>query len=351
MRVFVIGANGFIGHHLIGRILSETNWDVSGIDVHSHRLVHHLQDDRFHFLEGDMRAHEAWIEERIKESDVVLPLVSIATPALYIREPLKVFELNFEENLKIIRTCVRHRKYLVFPSTSEVYGLCPDDELREDAGRHVFGNVESQRWIYGVSKHLLERVIWAYGIHEGLKFTIVRPFNWIGPGLDGADAARSGAARVVTQFIWNLLNGEPLRLVNGGEQRRCFTYISDGIDCLMAILGCKDARCHGQIFNIGNPSADLSIRELAGMIVGICGESPLRPKQLPVPGLIDVPHEVYYGPSYQDIPERKPSISKARDILGWTPKVGIEEALKTTVDFYLAEFIGSQKPPHSLNQD
>ena len=112
----------------------------------------------FHFVEGDISINKEWIEYHVKKCDVVLPLVAIATPATYVKEPLKVFGLDFEENLQIVRQCVKYDKRLIFPSTSEVYGMCPDEEFNEDESPLVVGPINKQRWIYSVSKQLLDRV-------------------------------------------------------------------------------------------------------------------------------------------------------------------------------------------------
>ncbi len=145
-----------------------------------------------------------------QKCDVVLPLVAIATPIEYTRNPLRVFELDFEENLRIIRYCVKYRKRVVFPSTSEVYGMCTDASFDEDKSNLIVGPVNKPRWIYSVSKQLLDRVIWAYGEKEGLRFTLFRPFNWMGPRLDSLNAARIGSSRAITQLILNLVEGTPI---------------------------------------------------------------------------------------------------------------------------------------------
>ena len=128
-KVLILGINGFIGHHLSRRILDTTDWDVYGMDMQTDRIAELLPEKRFHFFEGDITINKEWIEYHIKKCDTVLPLVAIATPATYVREPLRVFELDFEANLPIVRACVRHRKRIVFPSTSEVYGMCRDGEF------------------------------------------------------------------------------------------------------------------------------------------------------------------------------------------------------------------------------
>ena len=222
MRVLILGVNGFIGNSLVQRILNETDWDVYGMDLSDSKLSHSIGNPRFHFIEGDISIHKEWVEYHVKKCDVVLPLVAIATPIAYVKHPLQVFELDFEENLRIVRLCVKYGKRVVFPSTSEVYGMCPERAFSEDASTMVLGPICKQRWIYACSKQLLDRVIWAYGVDGQLDFTLIRPFNWIGPRLDDIDAAKEGSSRVVTQFIIDLVHGEPIRLVDGGRQKRCW---------------------------------------------------------------------------------------------------------------------------------
>ena len=132
MKILILGVNGFIGNALTRRILTTTDWEVFGLDMCNDKLEHSLGHPRFHFLEGDITINKEWIEYNIKKCDVVLPLVAIATPMTYVKDPLRVFELDFEENLKIIRQCVKYSKRVIFPSTSEVYGMCPDPEFDEE---------------------------------------------------------------------------------------------------------------------------------------------------------------------------------------------------------------------------
>jgi UDP-4-amino-4-deoxy-L-arabinose formyltransferase/UDP-glucuronic acid dehydrogenase (UDP-4-keto-hexauronic acid decarboxylating) len=217
-RVLILGVNGFIGNHLTERLLKDDNYEIYGLDIGSDAISRFLDNPRFHFVEGDISIHSEWIEYHIKKCDVVLPLVAIATPIEYTRNPLRVFELDFEENLKIIRDCVKYDKRIIFPSTSEVYGMCTDKNFDEDTSNLVVGPINKQRWIYSVSKQLLDRVIWAYGEKEGLRFTLFRPFNWMGPRLDNLNAARIGSSRAITQLILNLVEGSPIKLIEGGKQ-------------------------------------------------------------------------------------------------------------------------------------
>mgnify|MGYP003415486821 CR=1 FL=1 len=108
-RVLILGVNGFIGHHLSHAILRHTDWEIFGMDMQTDRVTDLLAARRFHFFEGDITINREWIEYHVKKCDVVLPLVAIATPATYVKEPLRVFELDFEANLPIVRACVRER--------------------------------------------------------------------------------------------------------------------------------------------------------------------------------------------------------------------------------------------------
>jgi nucleoside-diphosphate-sugar epimerase len=334
MKVLILGVNGFIGNALTERILTTTDWQVFGLDMSSDKIEPFLADRRFQFLEGDIAINKEWIEYHVKKCDVVLPLVAIATPATYVRQPIAVFELDFEENLRIIKQAVAYRKRVVFPSTSEVYGMCPDAEFDEENSNFVYGPIQKQRWIYSCSKQLLDRVIWAYGVSQGLRFTLFRPFNWFGPNLDNVDSPKEGSSRVLTQFLHNILYGEPIKLVDGGWQRRSFTYISDGVEGLMQIIG-NEEKANGGIFNLGNPDSDISIRELAeklkAAVTGYPGYEEIGRKA----EIIEVSASDYYGSGYQDIATRVPSIRRAKEILGWEPKIDFDTALKLTLDFYL----------------
>jgi len=293
-----------------------------------------VRNPRFHFFEGDITINREWIEYHIRKCDVVMPLVAIATPATYVREPLRVFELDFEANLPIVRTCVKHRKRILFPSTSEVYGMCHDAEFDPYASELVLGPIDKQRWIYACSKQLMDRVIWAYGSQGDLDFTLFRPFNWIGAGLDSIHTAKEGSSRVITQFLGHIVRGEPIRLVDGGGQKRTFTYIDDGIDALMSIIHNRGGVASGRIYNIGNPANNFSVRELAGMMLDVAREYPEYRDNASKVRLEQVRSEEYYGQGYQDVQNRVPAIANTREELGWTPQVDMATALRRIFEAY-----------------
>jgi nucleoside-diphosphate-sugar epimerase len=333
-RILILGVNGFIGHHLSKRVLATTDWEVYGMDMQADRIEELAGERRFRFFEGDITINKEWIEYHIRKCDTVLPLVAIATPATYVKDPLRVFELDFEANLPIVRACVSHRKRLVFPSTSEVYGMSGDREFDPETSPLVYGPISKQRWIYACAKQLMDRVIWAYGKQVGLDFTLFRPFNWIGSGLDSLSTAKEGSSRVVTQFLGHIARGEPIQLVDGGRQKRAFTYIDDGIDALVKIIANTGGIASGKVYNIGNPRNNFSVRALAEMMVDLALEYPeYRPSARKV-RIKRTTAERYYGSGYQDVQNRVPKITATQRELDWTPRVGMRDALRFIFEAY-----------------
>jgi nucleoside-diphosphate-sugar epimerase len=335
LKVLILGVNGFIGNSLTEYILRHKDWEVYGMDMASDKLEKCLGHPQFKFVEGDITINREWIKYHIKKCDVVLPLVAIATPAIYVQQPLRVFELDFESNLEIIRECVYYKKRVIFPSTSEVYGMSEDETFDEEKTNFVLGPIHKQRWIYSCCKQLLDRILYAYGVEQGLNYTLFRPFNWIGPKLDRIDEEKEGSSRAVTLFISNILYHGEIRLVNGGLQRRSFTYIDDGIEALIKIIENKDNAAYQRIFNIGNPNNDLSIRELVTMILELFKDYPHVSHLADNVKIIEVEGEKHYGKFYQDAGFRVPSIENAQKFLGWKPKTSLREALKLTLDYHL----------------
>lgn len=333
-RILVLGVNGFIGHHLSKAIIAGTDWEIYGMDMQTDRIADLLSEPRFHFFEGDITINREWIEYHVKKCDVVLPLVAIATPATYVREPLRVFELDFEANLPIVRAAVRHGKRVVFPSTSEVYGMCGDAEFDPERSNLVLGPINKPRWIYSCAKQLMDRVIHAYGMQEGLDYTLFRPFNWIGAGLDSINAPKEGSSRVITQFLGHIVRGEPIRLVDGGTQKRAFTYVDDGVDALMKIIANEGGVATGKIYNIGNPANNYSVRELAQMMLALAMRYPEYRDHAAQVRIVDVTASDYYGSGYQDVQNRVPKIDNTCAELGWQPRVAMDDALVRIFEAY-----------------
>ncbi len=333
-RILILGVNGFIGHHLSQAIIAGTDWEIYGMDMQTDRIADLLGEPRFHFFEGDITINREWIEYHVKKCDVVLPLVAIATPATYVREPLRVFELDFEANLPIVRAAVRYHKRVVFPSTSEVYGMCGDAEFDPERSNLVLGPINKPRWIYSCAKQLMDRVIHGYGQQEGLDYTLFRPFNWIGAGLDSINAPKEGSSRVITQFLGHIVRGEPIKLVDGGTQKRAFTYIDDGIAALMKIIDNPGGIASGRIYNIGNPANNFSVRELAQMMLAMAAQYPEYRDSAAAVRIVDTTAAAYYGDGYQDVQNRVPKIDNTCADLQWQPRVSMEDALRRIFEAY-----------------
>ena len=342
-KVLILGVNGFIGHHLSQRILKTTDWEVYGMDMASDRVSEHMSNPRFHFFEGDITINKEWIEYHIKKCDSILPLVAIATPATYVKEPLRVFELDFEANLPFVRAAVKHGKHLIFPSTSEVYGMCADGEFDPENSNLTYGPINKPRWIYACAKQLMDRVIAGYGQQEGLNYTLFRPFNWIGAGLDSIYTAKEGSSRVITQFLGHMVRGEPIKLVDGGAQKRAFTYVDDGIDALLKIIDNPAGIASGKIYNIGNPKNNYSIRELATLMLDLARQYPEYADSVAKVKVLETTSGEYYGKGYQDTQHRVPKITNTMADLDWAPKVTFEAALRSIFEAYRGDVAEARK--------
>jgi nucleoside-diphosphate-sugar epimerase len=222
----------------------------------------------------------------------------------------------------------------VFPSTSEVYGMSRDAEFDPEASELVLGPINKPRWIYACAKQLMDRVIHAYGMQEGLDYTLFRPFNWIGAGLDSINTAKEGSSRVITQFLGHIVRGESIKLVDGGTQKRAFTYIDDGIAALLKIIANKDGIASGKIYNIGNPANNWSVRELAEKMLALAARYPEYAENAAKVELVDTTADAYYGRGYQDVQNRVPKITNTCVDLDWQPVVGMEDALVRIFDAY-----------------
>jgi UDP-apiose/xylose synthase len=354
MKILNLGAGGFIGSHLTQRLLAEGH-QVTAVDLWTDKVSELLDHPRLSFVQQDIRSPDWNLDELIADADLVIDLIAHANPGLYIRIPLEVFHLNFEENLKIAETCVRHRKRLIQFSTCEVYGRTaaslknarvadPDDPIHatfsEDQSEFILGPVAKHRWIYACAKQLLERVLHAHGLEDGFNYTIIRPFNFIGPKIDFLPAEKEGIPRVFSFFMEALTNGTEMKLVDGGSHRRCYTYIDDAIECTYRIVQNPGGACDRQIFNIGSPDNEISIRQMAETMREIYAEK-FRESDTPLPRIVSVSSQAFYGEGYEDSDRRIPDISKARALLGWEPKWALRDLLEATMRYYVHEYPGA----------
>lgn len=373
--VAIVGCGGFIGSHLLDAVLERTRWRVFGVDLDFYRLQHRLNHERCEFLCADLA--DPAVVERIAQFPIVVNLAAICTPSRYMGEACEVIRSNYDHPAALAEACAKSGAWLVHFSTSEIYGKTAADsgELEEDSTPAVFGPVTASRWSYATAKLLAERFI--AGL-PGLRWTVVRPFNFVGPYMDfmpGVDG--EGIPRVLANFSTALLRGEPLKLVNGGKAKRCFTSVHDAIDFLFALFdaglgctlsfgvgdspdaGCKTAAGAGhsgrnaagvlkvgaapgagvfsQAFNVGNPENEVSIAELAQKMRTIFAKvRGVDVSTLPEPQ--SVSGEEYYGAGYDDSMRRMPSVAKAERLLGFRARIPLDTALEESLSWFVKHY-------------
>lgn len=350
-RLLILGAGGFIGSHLLKPLLDSNRYSIHGLDISSSKIEHLLDHPGFEFELLDVHDSEA-VRDRVRWADTVISLVAICNPAEYNQRPLDVIDINFVRPLELVKMCVEHHKRLIHFSTSEVYGktiqgiagadlVNPEAErhyvLKEDESPLIMGPISSQRWSYAAAKQLIERVIYAYGHAGELEYTIVRPLNFVGarmdyiPGVDG-----EGVPRVLACFMDALLHDRPLQIVDGGKARRCFTAIDEAIDAVVRIIERPEA-ARNQIFQIGNPGNECTIEELAHLMIDVYREQrpELGDRRFDV---LEVSSEDFYGAGYDDCDRRVPDISKARDLLDWTPRTDLRTSIEKAVASFIADY-------------
>lgn len=331
MQILVLGAGGFIGSHLVEHLVARGEHQIVGLDVTAEKLNPNLNHG-FRFHEADIRRAPELVEELIGQADLVVDLIAYANPSMYVASPLEVFELNFMQNLRVADSCIRHGARLVQYSSAEVYGKSLVGEAySEEETDVVFGPVSKQRWIYATAKLLLDRVIYAHGVAGNLDYTIVRPFNFIGPRIDYLVPPGSmGGPRVFAHFMSALLGQGPMYLVDGGEVHRTFLHIDDATQAFQAILD-RPEESRNQIFNVGNPGNNITIRDLAHTMRGLYEEI----TGLPCPSRpVEVTGETFYGAGYEDADRLPPNISKIRS-LGWSPRHDLQTTLRSAMAYYL----------------
>ena len=334
ITVAIVGCSGFIGCHLLQAIFERTRWRVFGVDLESYRIQEHLANGRFEFLCADLASPS--VVERLAKYPVVVNLAAICTPGRYMAEAAEVIRSNYDHPAALADACARSGSWLIHFSTSEIYGKTAADSgaLVEDESEIVLGPVAASRWSYATAKLLTERYLAGLA---GLSWTVVRPFNFVGPFMDfmpGVDG--EGIPRVLANFSTALLRGETLKLVNGGEAKRCFTSVHDAVDFMFCLLAAGD-RALSQAFNVGNAENEVSVRELAQLMRSVYAS--VRGVSLEeVPGVETVSGEDYYGKGYDDSLRRLPSVAKAESLLGFKAKIPLRTALEESLGWFVNHY-------------
>jgi dTDP-glucose 4,6-dehydratase len=307
-RVVVLGAAGFLGSHLVDRLIARGDLVVGVDDLSSgsHRNIDHLaQDPRFEFVESD-------ISEDIAvngEVDAVLNFASLASPPRYFARQLHTLRTGSQGTDNALRLATERGARFVMASTSEVYG---DPEVHPQVETYR-GSVNpiGPRSCYDEAKRYAEALCMAYKHEFKTDIGIVRIFNTYGPRLDKDDG------RVVSNFICQALRGEPLTIYGDGSQTRSFCFVEDEVDGIIRLL---DSTETGPI-NIGNPG-EFTMIELANLVLELTGST----------------SSLEFHPLPTDDPlQRCPDISKARQLLNWKPKIDLKTGLTRTIEWFQAE--------------
>lgn len=352
MEIVIFGGGGFIGCHLTRRLIDEGN-EVVVVDIADDKLGTLLENPAIEFVEADIRNsdNDDLCRRLVDTCDVVFDLIAYANPQQYMDIPLEVVRLNLFENLKIVDYCEKTDTRLIQFSTCEVYGMIGnrDEEVfHEDESNLILGPVGNQRWIYSVAKQLLERMVYAHGEQNDLDYTIVRPFNFVGPRMDYiVESPDEGTPRVFAAFMSALLYNHEMTVVDGGTNRRSFTYIQDAIDAIVLILENEEGRFSQEIVNVGAPDNETTIRELAELMRNLYREL-VDDATLPPIEVEDGTE--FYGEGYEDCERRVPDVRKLESA-GWEPQYTLREAFKETMRHYIDTSTVGRPPSAPVNSE
>lgn len=316
MNIVVTGGAGFIGSHLVSRLLQmgHSVWNVDNFSSGRREIIDELNQSKKHiFIEDDI-SNPMSVQKIIDGCDVVFHLAALLGVENTVRNPLDVIEANLNGTRNVLEAAFRGKKKVVFASTSEVYGKNPSVPFQEDTSLRVLGPTSVHRWCYATVKALDEHICYAYA-DKGLPVTIVRYFNAYGP----RQSTYYGG--VVAKFVENALQNRPLLIHGDGQQMRCFTYVTDSVQGTILAM---DERANGRAYNIGR-DIPVSVEELAKLIKELANSSS---------ELVYVPYEQIYKKGFEDMKVRIPDLARAGAELGYQPLVGLREGLLRTIGWY-----------------
>ena len=315
MKALITGGAGFIGSHLAERLLA-LDHEVAVLDNLStgaiDNVAHLKSKPRFSYV-IDSVTNEPLLAELIDRSDVVFHLAAAVGVKLIVEQPVHTIETNVHGTEVVLKHANKKKKLVFIASTSEVYGKSVDFPFREAADL-VLGPTAKQRWAYACSKMIDEFLALAYWKEKQLPVVVVRLFNTVGPRQTGQ------YGMVLPTFVRQALAAHPITVFGDGTQSRSFTYVGDVVDALVALT--SEPRAVGEVFNIGNTD-EISIRGLADRVKAQTGsESPIQ----------YVPYDEAYEAGFEDMPRRVPDISKLRSLIGYQPKVGLDDIIRRVID-------------------
>jgi UDP-glucose 4-epimerase len=320
VRALITGGAGFIGSHLAEALL-DGGHEVDIIDnlsTGSIRNVGHLKSNpRFNYV-IDTLTNEPLLAELIDRNDVIFHFAAAVGVKLIVEQPVHTIETNVHGTEVVLKHANKKRKKVVIASTSEVYGKSADVPFREDADL-VMGATVKHRWAYACSKAIDEFLALAYYKERDLPVIIVRFFNTVGPRQTGQ------YGMVLPSFVRQALSGQPITVFGDGTQSRSFTYVGDVVECLLKLI--NEPRAVGQVFNIGNKQ-EVSILALAELVKSLTGSS--SPIEF-------IPYDKAYEEGFEDMPRRVPDLAKVSDLVGYRPKVQLNEIITRVIDYFRAE--------------
>ena len=321
MKALITGGAGFVGSHLAEALL-EAGHDVFVLDDLStgsiDNIEHIKSHDRFHYVIDSIMS-EPVTAEMIDRADVVFHLAAAVGVRLIVESPVRTIETNVHGTEMILKLANKKKKKVLIGSTSEVYGKTSQVPFREDADL-VLGPTHKGRWSYACSKAIDEFLALAYHKEKHLPVVIARLFNTVGPRQTG----RYGM--VIPNLVRQALVGHPITVFGDGKQTRCFTYVSDVVGCLIELSENPDSL--GQVFNIGNDSEEITIIDLAKRVKQRIGSKS---------EIQFVPYDQAYEAGFEDMPRRVPELQKVRELIGYEPKIQLDEILERVISYFTSE--------------
>jgi len=317
MVALITGGAGFIGSHIAEELFKRGNrvLVIDDLSTGMRDNISHLEEDeRFSFIQGTI-LDEPLMESLVDESDIIYHLAAAVGVQFIIRNPIKSIETNVLGTEIVLRLAEKKRKKVILTSSSEIYGKNQKEIFTESDGR-VLGTTLIHRWSYSCSKALGEFLALAYWREKRLPVIIVRLFNTCGPRQTGH------YGMVVPRFIEQALSGEPISIYGDGNQTRSFAYVSDVVNGIVSLGG--HPRAVGEIFNLGGEEK-ITISDLAKKIKRFTKSNS---------EIVYLPYEEVYGEGFEDMRHRIPDTTKVRSLIGYVPRVGLDEALKKTIEYH-----------------
>lgn len=316
-HALVTGGAGFIGSHL-AEALIERGYRVTVLDDLStgrRDNINGLEDNpEFEFVLDTVMDYDI-VNKLVSQSDIVFHMAAAVGVKYVIDNPLASLRVNTKGTENIFQAANRRKCKVVLASTSEVYGKNEKESLSEDDDR-ILGSTFISRWGYSCTKAFDEFLALAYWREKRLPIVILRFFNTCGPRQTGE------YGMVIPRFVKAALLGHPLQVFGDGKQMRCFSCIDDIVEGTIALAEHPDAR--GQVFNLGSTES-VTIKDLAKKIIAMTESSS---------NIEYIPYEQAYERGFEDLRRRVPSISKARDLVGFDPKVSLDELLRRVIEYF-----------------